>query len=64
MTVLVEFRTDVKAGKYTRCKLGHIVGSDRCRACSYFVGKLVENEKEGGRYTLVSKGVVECRLTI
>lgn len=62
MTTLVEFRTDVRNGEYTRCRLGHIVGSDRCRACNYFVGKLVENEKEGGRYTLVSKGVVECRM--
>lgn len=59
--MLIEFRIDVKNKKYTRCQLGHIVGSDRCRGCCYFAGKLVENEKEGGRYTLVSKGVVECR---
>ena len=59
-TILREFRSDAKNGQYTKCERGHIVGSDLCRGCCYFVDKIVENEKKDGRYTLVSKGIVEC----
>lgn len=59
-TILREFRSDIKKGQYTKCERGHIVGSDLCRACCRFVGKIVENEKKDGSYTLVSIGIVEC----
>ena len=59
-TILREFRSDVKNGQYTKCERGHIIGSDLCRGCCHFVGKIVENEKKDGRYTLVTKGIVEC----
>lgn len=59
-TILKEFRSDIKNKQYTKCKRGHIVGSDSCRGCYYFVDKIVENEKKDGKFTLVSKGIVEC----
>ena len=59
-TILREFRTDIKQKLYTRYERGHIIGSDKCRGCYRFIGKLQENEKINGAYTFVTKGVVEC----
>lgn len=59
-TILKDFRSDIKNKEYTKCERGLIIGSDNCRGCIYFVDKIVENEKKDGRYTLVSKGIVEC----
>lgn len=59
-TFLREFRSDARNKRYTKCERGHIIGSDNCRGCICFVDKIVENEKKDGKYTLVSKGIVEC----
>ena len=51
-TILREFRTDIKQKLYTRCERGHIIGSDQCRGCYRFIGKLQENEKTNGAYSI------------
>ena len=46
---------------YTRCERDRIIGSDQRRGCYRFVNKVIENEKEDGRYTLIANGIVECK---
>lgn len=60
-TRLINFETFTAHKKYTICDENKIVGSDACKACYRYVGKIYENEKIGKAFTGRHMGIVECR---
>lgn len=60
-TIIRKFKTDIKMKHYTYCEENKIIGSDDCKSCHRFVSKVCDNERKGKVYTLISKGLVECK---
>lgn len=60
-TKIIEFSTDVRSHKYTKCALNKIVGSITCINCKYFVAKANENTTDERTKHFIQTGLVECK---